>query len=113
MLSLYYSPDLVHWRHRDTLLEDDSDLTPEESARLTGFQYADWQFDGDDIVCLVRTAYAGAHNFHDSNRITFHRIRNFRHSSPGAQPARAIRTNFGPTVKNGWPKETPQLSRQH
>ncbi len=32
----------------------------------------------EDIIYLVRTAYKGAHNFHDANRITFHRLRAFR-----------------------------------
>jgi hypothetical protein len=45
-------------------------------------QYVDWVFDGDDIAALSRTAYddglGGAHNQHDANFITFHRIRNFR-----------------------------------
>ena len=50
----------------------------QESVRLTGFHYVDWQFDGDDLIYLVRTAYAGAHNFHDANRITFHRLDGFR-----------------------------------
>jgi hypothetical protein len=78
VLSFYNSSDLVSWRRRATLLEDDSGLSPEESDRLTGFQYADWEFDGDDIYYLLRTAYDGAHNFHDANRITFHRIKDFR-----------------------------------
>lgn len=78
VLALYDSTDLLNWRHRATLLEDDSDLSPEESAEQTGFQYAAWQFDGDDIFYLLRTAYDGAHNFHDANRITFHRIKDFR-----------------------------------
>jgi hypothetical protein len=47
-----------------------------------GYQYADWVFEGDDIVALVRTAHddglGGAHNFHDANFLTFHRIENFR-----------------------------------
>jgi hypothetical protein len=47
-----------------------------------GFQYVDWVFEGDDIAALSRTAYddglGGAHNQHDANFITFHRIRNFR-----------------------------------
>ena len=60
------------------LLRDDSGLPYEESIRATGFQYADWQFDGDDIIAAVRTAYDGAHNFHDANRITYHVIRDFR-----------------------------------
>ncbi len=34
--------------------------------------------EGDDIIYLCRTALNGAHNFHDSNYSTFHRIKNFR-----------------------------------
>ncbi len=78
VLSLHTSEDLVNWRHLETLLEDDSGLSHEESIRLTGFQYVDWQFDDDGIIYVVRTAYEGAHNFHDANRITFHTIKDFR-----------------------------------
>lgn len=77
VLSLHCSPDLMTWQRCLTLLEDDQGLPWQESVRYTGFQYADWQFDGDDIIYLVRTAYAGAHNFHDANRITFHRLADY------------------------------------
>jgi hypothetical protein len=77
-LSLYASKDLRRWVRRRTVLEDDRPISPEESLRKTGFQYADWQFDGDDIIAAVRTAYDGAPCFHDANRITFHRIPDFR-----------------------------------
>jgi hypothetical protein len=51
----------------------------EDSIRLTGFQYTDWQFDGDnDIIFAVRSAYRGAANFHDANRIFYGTIPNFR-----------------------------------
>jgi len=85
VLSLHASADLVHWEHKLTLLEDDSGLPHEESIRLTGFQYVDWQLDGDDIIYVVRTAYDGAHNFHDANRITFHRLSGFRRLLQGAE----------------------------
>ena len=78
VLSLYASRDLRVWTHCTVLLKDDLGLPPEVSAQQTGFQYVDWQFDGDDLIYLVRTAYDGAHNFHDSNRITFHRLARFR-----------------------------------
>ena len=78
VLSLHASENLTDWQHKMTLLQDDSGLPYNQSIELTGFQYPDWQFDGEDIICLVRTANDGAHNFHDSNRITFHRIKNFR-----------------------------------
>ena len=78
VLSLHASQDLRHWRHVITLLEDDSGLSPEQSIARIGFQYVDWQFDGDDIIYVVRAAYRGAHNFHDANHIVFARIENFR-----------------------------------
>ena len=31
-----------------------------------------------DIIAALRTAFRGAHNFHDANYITFHRIVNLR-----------------------------------
>jgi len=77
VLSLHASEDLLHWHHVLTLLEDDSGLSWEDSVHLTGFQYVDWQFDDGDIVYIVRTAYGGAHNYHDANRITFHKIEDF------------------------------------
>jgi hypothetical protein len=47
--------------------------------RQHGFQYADWQFNGQDIVAAVRTAFGEkTHGSHDANHITFHRLRNFR-----------------------------------
>ena len=78
VLSLYKSVDLRNWEPCQVLLADDSGLAPEDLFRLTGFQYVDWQFDGDDLIYLVRTAYQGAHNYHDANRITFHRSADFR-----------------------------------
>jgi len=77
-LMLASSKDLIHWKIVANLLKDESGLEPEYSAILTGFQYPDWQFDGEDIIYIVRTAYRGAHTFHDSNRITYHVLKNFR-----------------------------------
>jgi hypothetical protein len=42
-----------------------------------GFQYAAPCIDGDDLVLLARTAIDAA-NQHDSNLITFHRVKDFR-----------------------------------
>lgn len=77
-LALCVSEDLVNWRRVTTLLRDDSGMTEDVSARQVGFQYVDWQFDGDDLIYIVRTAYDGAHNYHDANRVTFHRLESFR-----------------------------------
>lgn len=78
VLSWHVSMDLQAWYCLGILLDDDGSVLPSQAATKVGFQYVDWQFCGDDLVYLVRTAYGDAHNFHDSNRITFHRLRNFR-----------------------------------
>ncbi len=74
-LVLKSSPDLKNWTVHKILLEH-------PDVEKHGFQYVDWQFDGRHIIFLSRTAYhdkfGGAHNFHDANFLTFHRIRNFR-----------------------------------
>jgi len=74
-LVLKSSSDLKTWTVNQILLN-----YPE--VKKHGFQYVDWQFDGGDIIYLSRTAYddkfGGAHNFHDANYLTFHRIKDFR-----------------------------------
>jgi hypothetical protein len=75
-LALIASPDLRTWTVRSLLLQH-----PEVAHH--GFQYIDWQFDGEDIVFVSRTAYddgpeTGAHNYHDANYLTFHRLPRFR-----------------------------------
>lgn len=47
-------------------------------VKKVGFQYVDFEIEGDDIIFLCRTALNNAHSFHDSNYSTFDRIRNFR-----------------------------------
>jgi hypothetical protein len=75
ILVLKSSPDLKLWTIKKTLLHH-------PDIKTHGFQYIDWQFEGTDIIFLSRTAYddefGGAHNYHDANYITFHRIKNFR-----------------------------------
>ena len=78
VLTLNCSADLRNWRELCVVASDESGLPAELSCRLTGFQYPDWQFDGENIIALVRTAYRGANRFHDANYITYHVIKNFR-----------------------------------
>ncbi len=74
-LALISSPDLFNWQIRSILL-----YHPDTEKHA--FQYPDWVFDEQDLLVLCRTAYddgaGGAHNFHDANFLTFHRIKNFR-----------------------------------
>jgi hypothetical protein len=77
-LALICSEDLRKWTVRAILLYH-------PDVERYAFQYADWQFDGDDLVVVSRTAYddgeGGAHNQHDANYLTFHRFRDFRRLS--------------------------------
>jgi hypothetical protein len=75
---LLASKDLWNWRRVKTVVKDETGLGPEDSIRLTGFQYTDWQFDGDDLIIAVRTAYRGAVRAHDSNQILYGKVENFR-----------------------------------
>ncbi|NIA13944.1 MAG: exo-alpha-sialidase [Nitrospiraceae bacterium] len=74
-LALTTSEDLRHWSLRSIVLYH-------PDVKRTGFQYVDWLFEVDDIIAVCRTAHddgvGGAHNCHDANYMTFHRIRKFR-----------------------------------
>lgn len=75
VLALMSSPDLRAWTMHKIIIEH-------PDVKNHGFQYPEWQFDGKDIIAAVRTAYddeaTGAHNNHDANYLTFHRIKKFR-----------------------------------
>ncbi|NQT15173.1 MAG: exo-alpha-sialidase [Planctomycetes bacterium] len=74
-LALVRSKDLRQWEVR-------SIVAYHHDVKKHGFQYPDWQLEGDDIVAVSRTAYddglGGAHNYHDANYLTFHRLADFR-----------------------------------
>lgn len=75
ILAIKSSPDLKNWTIHTVLLRH-------PDVKKHGFQYIDWQFDGRDIIFLSRTAFddefGGAHNYHDANYLTFHRIKNYK-----------------------------------
>ncbi len=77
-LVLLSSPDLRQWTAHRLLLQH-------EDMKRHGFQYADWQFDGSDIIAVLRVAFddqeGGAASQHDSNFITFLRVRQFRQNT--------------------------------
>ena len=82
-LVLMSSANLHKWEIRSVILED-------ENVEKSGFQYVDWQFEGKDIIMACRTAFfdgqSQADNQHNSNFITFHRIKNFRKRDLKAPP---------------------------
>lgn len=82
-LVLSRSENLRDWERRSVILHH-----PDHAKH--GFQYVDWLFDGDDLVVVSRTACdddaGGAHNFHDANFLTFHRVTGFRSRSMADSP---------------------------
>jgi iduronate 2-sulfatase len=74
-LALLHSDNLIDWEIRSVLLYHPDTVNH-------GFQYVDWQFEGDAIIAACRTAWdddqGGARNNHDANFLTFHRWENFR-----------------------------------
>lgn len=88
-LALVSSPDLRVWTTERIVIESDNPF-------FDGFQYADWRFDGNDIVAVVRLAMEEERGLptrqHDANHLVFERIRDFR--APGA--SESIRTLHKP-----------------
>jgi hypothetical protein len=77
ILSLSASDDLKKWNIVcDPINYEDKEWP--EGALHVGFQYVDFFIEGPDLLFLSRTALNGAHNFHDANHITYHRIEDFR-----------------------------------
>jgi hypothetical protein len=74
-VALVCSSDLQTWQVKAQILHH-------PDVVVHGFQYLDWQFEGSDLAVVCRTAFddglGGAHNFHDANYMTFHRIKGFR-----------------------------------
>lgn len=78
-VALISSPDLRQWTVDGIVL-----FHPDTEKH--GFQYLDWEIDGDDIVAVCRTAWpdgqGGPENQHDTNYLTFHRFEKFRDRTP-------------------------------
>lgn len=74
-LALCSSPDLRNWTVKQLVLQS-------ANTAHHGFQYADWHFEGNDIIAVVRTAYddeeGGADSQHNANYLVFKRIPHFR-----------------------------------
>jgi hypothetical protein len=73
-LSLCSSEDLLTWKVERTIIYH-------PDVYYHGVQYVDWQFDGEDIVAVIRTSWedeeGNAHNQHDSNYIIFRRVERY------------------------------------
>ena len=73
-LVLMSSHDIDNWTVEKVLLDYEHNGWHEDYTKA-GFQYVDFIFHGDEILYVSRTALNGALNYHDSNCITFHKVR--------------------------------------
>ena len=73
LLSLLKSKNLTDWETVKDIY-DYTDCNP----KYTGFQYVDYEFNGDDIIFVCRTALNKPNDYHNSNYQTFDVIKNFR-----------------------------------
>lgn len=98
--AIYSSTDLRTWEFERVFL-----YSPD--AAHVGFQYLNFLIEGNDLLVVARTAYNVGRwktpRAHDSNLLTFHRVRDFRTRPanpypPGAAPpASASSAPAGPT----------------
>lgn len=86
VIRLTSSADLRTWREHGVVLRwrEGEKLTRQDRF---AFQNLDWQFDGDDLIAVSRTAW-NAQSFHNANHLTFHRVEKFRHLAASPEPAR-------------------------
>ncbi len=70
VLSIYTSEDLDHWQFMCDIVN-----YSEMDIKEVGFQYPSFCFDEDSLLLLSRTAFNKPASFHNSNYITFHRVK--------------------------------------
>lgn len=89
-LTLISSKDLRKWSVNDTIITSNNPF-------FDGFQYVDWQFDGNDIVAVIRTAMGESRGLptrqHDANMFLFRRVENFRKDSVRTTHIESLKLN--------------------
>ncbi len=73
VLSIAVSKNLTDW----TVVHRIYDYRHEDPLKI-GFQYPDFRIDGDDLLLATRVGFNESDDHHNSNCITFERIKNFR-----------------------------------
>lgn len=76
VLTLAASDDCVNWTSLKRVIDARNDI--KVLHRDISYSYPDFDFDGDDIIVILRVAANGAKNGHDTNLISFVRIKNYK-----------------------------------
>ncbi len=77
VLGLAVSDDLMHWRTASTLLVDRQMMNNQLSFWSHAFQYVDFDFNGDDIVLIVRESTGDTCSYHDGTCLTLYTIKDY------------------------------------
>ncbi len=78
VLGLAASADLLHWRTVETLLVDRQMMNTRQSIYAHAFQYVDFDFDGDDIILIVREAVGDTCVYHDGISVTLYTVSDYQ-----------------------------------
>ncbi len=78
VLGLAASSDLLHWRVLDTVLVDRQMMNNRQSIYAHAFQYVDFDFDGENILLLVREACGDTCVYHDGIAVTLYTLENYQ-----------------------------------
>jgi hypothetical protein len=89
-IALFSSTDLKTWKKEKQVIQG-------SSPSFHGFNYPFLQFEGDDMIFVLRTAweneYGQPQRWHDANMFTFHRIKNFRGTTPFSPNTMSVTVN--------------------
>ncbi len=77
-LAIQVSDDMINWQVVDYVLVDREMVNPTYATWFHGFQYVDFDIEGNDIIMAVRESVGDANCYHDGTYITFYRMENFR-----------------------------------
>lgn len=78
ILSLVASPDLIHWKTLDILLTEREVINPVYSALSHAYQYVVWDFDGEDLLFVVRETTGYAQYYHDGKYVALYRLHDYK-----------------------------------
>ena len=78
ILTFCASDDCINWRVLHRIIDAREDIKTLNRRACLAYSYPCFEFDGNDLLVVLRTAANGAKNGHDTNMITFLRIENYQ-----------------------------------
>ena len=76
ILTLAVSEDLINWRVAKRIVDVRKDKRYGD-MKMVAYSDSDFDFDGDDLIVVTRTADNEPSNHHDNNYVNFFRVENY------------------------------------